>query len=250
MYVGKVCSFDLSIEPVGECQCVLYRVSHIWLPELCFDAAVAELHHRVNYRLRVNDNLYFVCRNIEEPTCLYHLEPFVHHRCRVDSDFCPHLPSRVSQGVVSCGKPQIVFRSISERSARGCEDKFLDTVLVFTHEALEYCTMLRVYGDNVYAVSKSEVCNEFSGYHECFFICQSYFFTCLDSPDRRQQTRISHHSRNNRIDGRHSGYLTDTVGSRKDLYGQPVESLPQCFIMTLVGNSHHFWAISLCLLYQ
>ena len=83
-----------------------------------------ELDHRVDDRLRVNDDVDFVGADAEQPVRLDHLESLVHQRRRVDGDLAAHPPRRMLQRIVGGDAPQARTRGGREtgrrkRSARG-----------------------------------------------------------------------------------------------------------------------------------
>ena len=61
--------------------------------------AVDELDHRVHDRLRVDDHVDAVPRDVEQLVGLDQLEPLVHQRRRVEGDDRPHGPGRVGERV-------------------------------------------------------------------------------------------------------------------------------------------------------
>ena len=74
------------------------REVHVRNSELRLDAAVDELHHRVDDALRMDDHIDGAIGHIEEEMRLDDLEALVHHGGGVDGDLGAHLPARVGKG--------------------------------------------------------------------------------------------------------------------------------------------------------
>ena len=66
-------------QTVRKTQRKLDRFTHIRASELGDNSTVRKLYHRVYNRLRLNDYVDFLRRDIEKPFRLDHLETFVHH---------------------------------------------------------------------------------------------------------------------------------------------------------------------------
>src|SRR5688572_33348856 len=58
---------DGRIPSVGVRARILYRQFHVSTPQLGDDRAVGQLHHRVHDRLRMNDDVDAVARQVEQP---------------------------------------------------------------------------------------------------------------------------------------------------------------------------------------
>ena len=96
--------------------------------------------------LRMNENLYLVGLDTEEPLGLDDLKAFVHHRRGVDGDLGPHVPSGMAQGVSLGDGLQLFHGEIAEGPAGGREQNLFDGVVVFTDETLENGRVLAVDG--------------------------------------------------------------------------------------------------------
>ena len=91
----------------------------------------------MNDGFRLYDDIYLAYRLPEEPFCLNHLKPFVHHGGRVDSDLRSHIPVRVLQSIVFCRflNPALIPRP--EWAARCSEMDFGNFIALGAEQALE-----------------------------------------------------------------------------------------------------------------
>ena len=107
----------------GECQTLRIREgildgqSHVGHAELGFHRTVLELNGTVDDALRMDQHLYLIGFDAEEPFGLDHLETLVHHRGRVDGDLGTHVPCRVLQGVGLRHVGDLLHRLQTERTA-------------------------------------------------------------------------------------------------------------------------------------
>ena len=86
---------DRQVGAVRVVQRVADRHPHVGVAHVRLRRAVAELHERVDDRLRVHDDVDAVVGRAEEVVGLHHLEALVHQRRRVDRDLAAHPPRRV-----------------------------------------------------------------------------------------------------------------------------------------------------------
>ena len=128
---------DIALPTLGIGERILDRQAHVGCTELCLDATVDELHGGVHDRLRMDEYLDAIDRQVEEPTCLDDLEALVHHAGRVDGDLSAHLPVGMLERLCGGDMLHLLEREVAERSAAGCEQEFLDGVGVLAHKRLE-----------------------------------------------------------------------------------------------------------------
>ncbi len=76
--------------------------SHIRLPHLGQHRPIPILHHGMDHRLWVNNDLNLFRLGIKQPFGLNKFQPFIHHGRRVDRNFSPHHPIRVSNRLLWC----------------------------------------------------------------------------------------------------------------------------------------------------
>src|SRR5258708_20976637 len=91
---------------------------HVGQTELSFSGPVDEVDQAVHDRLRVDDDLDLVIRDVEEVMQLDHLERLVHHRRRVDRDLGAHLPCRMLERILNSYVAKFLERELAEGSAR------------------------------------------------------------------------------------------------------------------------------------
>ena len=104
---GSLLSFG-----VGES--ILYGQTHVGHTELSLDRSVGKLHHTVDDTLRMHHHLNLFGLDTEEPLGLHHLEPFVHHRGRVNSNLSSHAPVGVLQGLFLSDVCQLLAAECAE----------------------------------------------------------------------------------------------------------------------------------------
>ena len=137
MRCEEVESWYIALPAFGIGERILDRQSHVGCTELCLDTTIDELHGGVYDRLRMDEHLDAIDRQVEEPTCLDDLEALVHHAGGVDGDLSTHLPVGVLERLCGSDMLHLFERESAERSAAGCEQEFLDGVGVLAHERLE-----------------------------------------------------------------------------------------------------------------
>ena len=93
--------------------------AHVGQAELGDDGPVAELDHRVHYRLRVYDHIHVVDRHVEELVSLDDLEALVHERRGVHRDLGAHRPRGVGQRLLDGDTFEVFELAATERAAAG-----------------------------------------------------------------------------------------------------------------------------------
>ena len=227
------------MQAVRKSEGILYGQAHVGHAQLGFHGTVGKLHRAVHHALRMDEHLYAVGRDAEEPLGLDHLKAFVHHRCAVDGDFGPHLPGRMAQRVGAGHLLQLFVRYVSERAARCREQQFFHRVVALAHQALEYGRVLAVNRDDGCTVLRREFIDQLSSHHQCLFVGQTDFLARLDGLDGRCQTGKSHHGRQHHVDGFSLHHVADGPASGIHLDERLVgQQLFQCLIFLFVGNDH------------
>jgi hypothetical protein len=106
--------------------------------------AVAEPHHRVDDRLRVDGDLDPLVRHAEQEVGLDHLEPLVHQRGGVDRDLGAHRPGGMGERLLGRDGGQVGGGEAAKRAARGGDHQRLDGLRRGVAEALPERRMLAV----------------------------------------------------------------------------------------------------------
>ena len=179
----EVEAWAVQVQTLGEREGILNGQSHIGHTELRLHASIGKLYGAVHDRLRMDEHLYAVGRNAEEPACLHHLEAFVHECCRVDGDLCAHVPSGVFQGIGSGDRLQLLLRELAEGSTRACQENLFYFVVAFAHQTLEDGRVLAVDGQDGHVVLLGQLADEFTSHDECLLVGQTYLLPCTDGMD-------------------------------------------------------------------
>ena len=192
----------------------------------------------------MDEHLYAVGRNAEEPACLHHLEAFVHECCRVDGNFCAHVPSGVFQGIGSGDRLQLLLRELAERSTRASKQDFFYFVVAFAYQTLEDGRVLTVDGQDGHMVLLSQLADELTSHDECLLVGQTYLLPCTDGMDGWLQTRKAHHGCEHHVDGAGLHDVAESLCSGINLdVGAVAEQRLQFVVALLVGNDHRGWVV-------
>ena len=95
-------------------------------PSCAIDRTVGQLDHRVDDRLRVDDDVDLIGADAEQPVRLDDLEALVHQRRRIDGDLAAHAPGRMPQRLLGGHAEQFRRAPAAKRSARGGQDEPAD----------------------------------------------------------------------------------------------------------------------------
>ena len=128
----------------------------------------------MNNALRMHKHLYLFGLNAEQPLGLNHLEPFVHHRGRVDCYLRTHVPRGMAQGIGLGNFGQLLFGQQAKWASTGRKQYPFDGIIALAHYALEYGRVLTVYGKYGCAVGYGQLIDKFSGHNKRLFIGQTY----------------------------------------------------------------------------
>ena len=110
--------------PFGEVQRVGDRHPHVGVTQVREGRAVDQVDHRVDQRLRVDDDVDPFVGDAEEVVRLDHLEALVHQRRAVDRDPAAHLPGRVVERLGDAYGAEIV--AAAEGAAGGGDQQAVD----------------------------------------------------------------------------------------------------------------------------
>ena len=142
------------------------------LPERFELEYIGNDNQKVNNTLRMNNNFYFILRNIKKIRGLYNFQPFVHHCGRVDSNFCPHVPRRVFECIFCFCSFQLFIRKLSESTTTGSENKSFNMLFFVALKTLPYCTVLTVNRINFTLIFIKIFFYNFATANKCFFVCK------------------------------------------------------------------------------
>ena len=104
------------------------RHPHVRRAELGQHRAVAIAHHRMDHRLRMDDDLDLLRRQPEQQVRLDQLEALVHHGGRIDRDLGAHVPVGMGQRLLRRGLGHVGQRPVAERPAGRRQDQPVDGV--------------------------------------------------------------------------------------------------------------------------
>jgi len=215
-----------------------YGQAHVGHAELGLEGAVAELHHGMDYGLRVHGHSNVLRRAREEPAGLYHLEALVHHRRGVDGHLGAHVPVGMAQGVGRGLCLQLVDGAGAEWTAGGREDNAADGLGSLPLQTLEDGRVLAVDGQQLGAMLAAEARNQLTGGHQCLLVGQCDAFSGPGCGKHRRQPGVTHHGRHHRVVCRVGRQFLDGPVAAVYFYPSAINSLFQPGHQGLVGNHH------------
>ena len=99
-------------------------------------------------RLRMNNDVDLLRRNVKKPSCLDHFQPFIHQRRRIDRDPFSHPPCGMLQSLLRRDISELLDRCFTERPSGRREKQFLHALLGRSLQALKERRMLTVDGQH------------------------------------------------------------------------------------------------------
>src|SRR5439155_497699 len=110
--------------------------------------------------------------DVEQQVRLDHLEPFVHHRRRVDRDLRSHLPTWMGQCLGDRHRLERFQWTTQEWTARPGQNQTPDSALLLAPQALPDRAVLAIDGKDLRAMASHPVADELSGHDQDFLGCQ------------------------------------------------------------------------------
>ena len=226
-------------ESLREGEGILDRQTHIRHAKLRLHGTVTILHGRMHDALRMDEHLYPIGINTEEPLSLDNLKALVHHRGRVDCYLCAHIPCRMLEGIGCCHGLHLLKGELTERTARSREKDFLNLILMVAHKTLEDCRMFRINRKDRCMILLCKSHDKFSCHNEGFLVGKTNLLTSLYSMDCWVKTSETHHGGEYHVD-RFSLYdIAESLCTGIDLDVRTiVEESLQLLILILIGDDH------------
>ena len=134
---------------------------------------------------------------------LNQLQPFVHHRRRIDADLCAHVPIRVRHRLRRSYAAHLIERKSAERAAACSQRDFADLVDTSARKALKYRVMLAIHGQQRRARARHRRHHHRTSRNQRFFIGQCHSLAHLN----RRQCRFQSSTADNRRHGPVSAHL-------------------------------------------
>src|SRR5687768_11208509 len=107
-------------------QRIQYWKLHARHAHLCDHASIHELHERMDYALRMYDNVDAIVGKTKKEMRLDHLERFVRECSRIDGDLASHRPGWMSQRILESRLLELMLAPSAKRTSRGGEDYAFD----------------------------------------------------------------------------------------------------------------------------
>ena len=155
----------------------------------------------MNDALAVNNDVYAVAADVEQPACLDDLEPLVHHCSGVDGDFCTHAPVGVVERLLNGHAAKLFGGFAEEGTSRGGEYKpFERRAARHSLNALKNGGVLAVNGQQAHAVILYRVGYQVAAGNKGLLVGEGDVFFCFCCGYCRAQTyhanhRVEHHVR-------------------------------------------------------
>ena len=105
------------------------RGTHVRIAQFRQNRAVDILDQGMNHALRMNDDLDPARRHIEQPMCLDHFQPLIHHCRGINRDFPPHAPVRMRTGLIGSHYIEVTKRRAAKRATGRCQQDTRNTAL-------------------------------------------------------------------------------------------------------------------------
>ena len=218
---------------------ILYWQSHIRYTKLSLYSTITILHGRMYDALWMNEHLYPICINAEEPLSLDNLKALIHHRGRIDSYLCTHIPCRMLEGIGSSYGLHLLKGELTERTTRSREKDFLYLSLMVAHEALEYGRMFRINRKDRRMILLCKSHDEFTSHNESFLVGKANLLASLDGMDCWSESCKAHHSRENHIDRFSLNHITESLSTCIYLDIRTIgKQFLQLLILILIGNNN------------
>ena len=174
---------------------------HVRAAELRDDGAVAELDHRVDDALRVDDDLDLVIVDTVEPLRLDDLKALVDERGRVDRDLLPHIPRRMREDLRLRRADERLALLAAERAARTGQEQLLDRLALLALQALEKGAVLTVDRQNGDALLLRAAHDDLAGDDERLLVGERDVLLGVERLHRRLEAGKAHHRGHDRVDG-------------------------------------------------
>ena len=184
---------------VGVVQREVDRPAHVRRTHLRDHRAVAELDHRVDDRLAVDQHRDALGREPEQVGGLEDLERRVHQRRRADRDARAHVPVRVDERARGGDVGELLDRQVAEGAAAGREVDAAHAVRVLAAQALEDRRVLRVGRRHRHAVLLEQRQDRGPARDERLLVRERDVLARLDRLDSRQQPRAADDARDDDV---------------------------------------------------
>ena len=185
-------------------------------------------------------NVNTLSRQIEQPVCLDHFQPLVHHGRRIDSDLAAHVPVRVSQRILQGDILERRDVTITERATRGGQDQPLDIPVAVTFERLKYGRMFAIHRVELHSVFCHRLHDQGAGCHQGFLVGQGDILARFDCGHGRHQAGGSDNRRHRHFNILMAGAGDQAFDAGENVRGIAAEGSPQAFGVSGIDNRNDF----------
>ena len=186
----------VDVGAVGMVKRVGDRHPHVGMAEVGERGPVVEAHHRVDDRLRVDDDVDALVGDAEEVMCLDHLEALVEQRRRVDRDLAAHVPGRVRERLLARHVAEVA--AAAEGPARRGQHEPVHRARRLGVDQLVERRVLGVHGNEQRPGRLGERGDQLAADHEALLVGEREVDALGQRDDRRAEPRraedrVEHH---------------------------------------------------------